>query len=158
MNCIQEHAISHACEDIRQLGPTPLTATDLFESNHSHFKQIRRVKRTSKNVLYTLITNHEKVSVYNSTSEMFPSAIERTIKKIAKEKLVQDFLKSNKVSGKVLYECSKLSVYGTEYKRNTYIVLVRFISSSSILFPFQSSEFGFSSISYRLAPVGLTDD
>ena len=33
---------------------------DLFESSHSHFIQIRREKRTSKNILYTLITNHKK--------------------------------------------------------------------------------------------------
>ena len=33
---------------------------DLFESSHSHFIQIRRKKRTSKSILYTLITNHEK--------------------------------------------------------------------------------------------------
>ena len=57
-------------EDVRNLGPSPLTNTDLFESKHSPYKQIRIAKRTSVNVLYTLISNQERLNVYNSTRDI----------------------------------------------------------------------------------------
>ena len=54
---------------------------------------------------------------------MFPSAVARTIKKVCNDKIVQEFVNANRISGNVLYLCSKISVYGTEYRKNNYIVL-----------------------------------
>ena len=53
----------------RNLAPLVLLNTDLFESKHSPYKDIRKSKRNSKNVLYTLITNDEQRSVYHSTGQ-----------------------------------------------------------------------------------------
>ena len=56
-------------------------------------------------------------------SDMFPTPIEKTIKKICNDKTVKSFLKANKVNGGLLYQCRNLSVYGTQYMRHNYIVL-----------------------------------
>ena len=47
-----------------------LLNTDLFESKHRPNKDIRRLKRSSVNVIYTMITHDEKLSVYNSTGSV----------------------------------------------------------------------------------------
>ena len=105
------------------LAPLPLLKTDLFESNHSHYKQIKRAKRSTVNVLYTMITNDEKKSVYHSTGQMIPSSISTNILGICSDQIVLNYLKKFKVPGDSLYHCSKLIIYGTEYKKGNYIVL-----------------------------------
>ena len=50
--------------------------------------------------------------------------IDKKIQKlITEDKLVQDFLRSHKVPGEKLYQCSKLSVFNTEYKVGQFIIL-----------------------------------
>ena len=53
---------------------------------------------------------------------MFPSPIERTIKRVCNDRMVQNYMKANEISGN-LYQCYKISVYGTVYGRNQYIIL-----------------------------------
>ena len=50
----KEHFLCHMVEDIKNLAPLPLLATDLFESFHSPFKDIRKKARNSINILHTL--------------------------------------------------------------------------------------------------------
>ena len=68
----KEHFLSHLTSDISNLAPLPLLNTDLFESIHPSYKTIRVKKRSSVNVLHTLITNHEKLSVYHSSNDIIP--------------------------------------------------------------------------------------
>ena len=63
------------------------------------------------NVLHTLISNDERLSVYNATTEMIPSPLENNISKRCEDDLVKDFVKTLP-SPKILHECSKLSVHG----------------------------------------------
>ena len=53
---------------------------------------------------------------------MFASAVEKTIKDLCTDKIALDYLKTQK-DIKALYECSKMSVFQTEYKRDQYVVL-----------------------------------
>ena len=54
---------------------------------------------------------------------MIPSNIETTIQKQCLEKIVSDFIASYPVPIETLYECSKLSRFGTAYKKNQIIIL-----------------------------------
>ena len=63
------------------LAPLPLLNTDGFEAKHSPHKQTRLRKRSSVNILLTLIKQDERASVYNSTGETLPEDIEKTIKR-----------------------------------------------------------------------------
>ena len=128
----KEHFISHFCEDIRNLGPLPLLKTDIFESQHSPYKQIRLAKRTSVNILYTLSHHHERLSVYNSTGHTLPHDIEKVIVDKNTDEIVMDYLSRFKVKGNSLYECSKLSVFGTAYTQGQYVILPE--SSESLMF------------------------
>ena len=105
------------------MGPLPFLRTDRFESWHQHFKKIRGAKRTSVNVLKTLIINCELASVYNSTGETMQSEIEMTVQKKCTDELVLKFLETVDVPGGVLYECKKLTVFGTSYKKDQFLIL-----------------------------------
>ena len=63
----QEHYLSHFQEDVRNLAPLRLLNTDLFESSHSEKNHIRKAKKCSINVLYTMMHNEELRNVYNLT-------------------------------------------------------------------------------------------
>ena len=119
----KEHFISHFSEDITNLAPLPLLNTDLFESVHSPYKTIRMKKRSSVNVLHTLITNQERLSVYNLTNGIIPLALEKDIEKVSNHKLVKKFLNSVKVEGGIIYQCKKLIVFGTSYKKGHVVIL-----------------------------------
>ena len=67
--------------------------------------------------------HHERLSVYNSTNEMLPPSIEKKIQKICTDQITQHYLKSKTVAGNVLFQCAKLSAFGTEYKVNQYVLL-----------------------------------
>ena len=67
--------------------------------------------------------HHESLSVYNSNNEMLPPSIEKTIQKISTDQITQHSIKSKTVAGNVLFQCSKLSAFGTEYKVNQYVLL-----------------------------------
>ena len=110
-------------EDVRNLAPQPLLATDRFESIHSIFKPIRKAKRTSINPLYTMMSHYERLNVYNSTSQMKPDEIEKTIKSECHDKLSSDYIKKNEVQGGKLYECTKMSVYNTAYRVDQFVIL-----------------------------------
>lgn len=94
-----------------------------MESQHAPLNESREKTKCSVNVLKTIIEKREKRSVHASTSEMFPSAIKSTIKKLSANNVVKDYLRTHKVPGGVLYTCSTISVYSTEYQKNQYIVL-----------------------------------
>ena len=70
----------------------------------------------------TLIKNHENLSVYFSTGEMLSSPVETNITKVSTDIVVEDYLESEKIAGPLL-ECSKLSIFGTEYRVGHYIIL-----------------------------------
>ena len=54
-------------------------------------------------------------------SEMI-TEIDKTIRKIADDDITKEFVERNKISGN-LFECSKLSVWGTQYKIGQYVLL-----------------------------------
>ena len=96
----------------------------LFKSGHGDHKDEREARRTSVNVLYTLISGHERLNVYNSIGERLSLEINMKIQKlVTDDKLVLDFLKDHNVPGAKMYQCSKLSVFSTEYKIDQFIVL-----------------------------------
>ena len=68
------------------------------------------------------MSHDERMSVYNCSTQMFPRQVEKTIKDICTDKIALDFLKTQK-DIKALYECSKLSVFHTEYKQGQYVLL-----------------------------------
>ena len=74
------------------------------------------------NVLYTLIWHDERLSAYNASTEMIPRSLEYTMKKRCTDNIVKDFVKKLP-STRVIYECSKLSIHGTEYKPGQFVVL-----------------------------------
>ena len=53
----------------QQLTPLPKLCTDAFESCHIPFRRYKTEKRTSVNVLKTLITHHEKLSMHTESFE-----------------------------------------------------------------------------------------
>lgn len=65
----------------------------------------------------------ERVSAYQATSEMIPTAIERTIKKVCNNQIITDYMKSLKTRDKVLYECSNVKIYGTSYRKGQFVLL-----------------------------------
>ena len=75
--------------------------------------------------MQTLATNDEKLSAYNATSGIIPSPVESTIIKVCSDRAVKDYLKTLKTPKcpKILYECSKLRIHGTEYKQGQYLIL-----------------------------------
>ena len=58
----------------------------------------------------------EKVSVYDTSTKMFPSIIEVDVKSICDDKIATDYSMTLKET-KLLYECNKMSIFGTDYKR-----------------------------------------
>ena len=65
----------------------------------------------------------EKITVYNLTGNLIPSATEKTIIKPCSDDIVQDYLKKETVQGDTLYECKNVSVFNTEYRVGQYILL-----------------------------------
>ena len=68
------------------------------------------------------MSQDERLSVYNSSGQMFKSTIEKNITKLCTDKFVTKYAKKIKIQ-EIFYECSKLSVFGTEYKHGQYIIL-----------------------------------
>lgn len=53
---------------------------------------------------------------------MIPSPIEKIIKKVSEDIFVRRYMKKYKIV-KVMYECSKLSIFGTMYKQGHFVIL-----------------------------------
>ena len=68
------------------------------------------------NTLFTMISNDERISVFNLSGPMFPSIIETDVKGLCNDKIALDYATTLRET-KLLYECSKMSIYGTDYKR-----------------------------------------
>lgn len=66
-------------------------------------------------MLFTIANNDERLSTYNSISGIVPKTMESNIKNICTDSVVKEYQKKLKCP-KVIYECTKLTVYGTEYK------------------------------------------
>ena len=88
-----------------------------YLNQHKPIKEEKEAARTTVNLLKTLITHDERVSVYNFSDKMFPNVLEKKIKGICRNKLAIEYVKTHE-SIDMLYECSKISIYNTEYKRN----------------------------------------
>lgn len=54
---------------------------------------------------------------------MLPPSIEKKVQKTCTDELAQNYIKKGNVDGNVLFQCSKLSAFGTEYKLNQYVLL-----------------------------------
>ena len=122
-----------ACLNGPPLAPLILLNTDSFESGHAQHKGTRQSKRTSVNPLFTMISQNERLSVYNSTGHMIPMAIQKKIKKVSRDNLVQTYLQSFKVPGGIMYQCSKMTIYGTTYKSGEYLILPESTNSSLVI-------------------------
>ena len=105
------------------LGPAPLLSTDRFEAKHQPLKEARKKKRCSVNPLSTVANQDERLSVYHSTGQMIPTNIEKRIKKQCHDKTALSFLESYEVSNGVLYECSTLKVFQTNYQKEQFVLL-----------------------------------
>ena len=119
----KEHFLSHSIEDIRNLAPLPLLNTDMFESKHSPYKQIKTAKRTTVNLLFTLINQDERRSAYYASGQILSPSIEKNILKVCNHKVAQEYLRKVNVTGGILYQCSQISVHGTQYKVGKYVIL-----------------------------------
>ena len=73
------------------------------------------------NVLYTLVSHDERISVYNASTELISNPLQNVITKKCNDDIIKDFVKTS--SSRHLYECSKLIVFGTEYKPGQYVIL-----------------------------------
>ena len=66
--------------------------TTFLISKHSPYKEIRQTKRTSVNVLYTLITNDERASLYNASGQIIPNVVEKTIVRICIDDIAKEYI------------------------------------------------------------------
>ena len=69
---------------------------DLFESKHSILKPIRKQKRTSVNPLKTIIEGDERATVYNLSNSLLKSPVQKNVKKVFTNKVVEDYVKKLK--------------------------------------------------------------
>ena len=99
------------------------TCLDGYESGHQTHKNVRIQKKSSINVLQTMATFDEKITVYNLTGNLIPSETEKTIIKPCSDDIVKNYLKKATVQGDTLYECKNISVFNTEYRVGQYILL-----------------------------------
>ena len=90
---------------------------------HSPYKQIRKAKRSSINVPYTLSTNNERLFVYNSSNGLLTEPLVKKILKKCVDDNVQEYRENNRNDGGFLYECASLSFYNTEYKPGQFVIL-----------------------------------
>ena len=70
-----------------------------------------------------MITHSENRSVYNLSGQIVPFSIEKCVKNICDDQIVKDYIKNNEVAGEVIFECKKLTIFGTMYKKGHYIIL-----------------------------------
>ena len=68
-------------------------------------------------------THQEKLSVYHATTEMMPTSVEKKIRKQCLAPIATAYEKKFKVHGGVLYECTFLKVFGTQYFKDQYVLL-----------------------------------
>ena len=94
-----------------------------MESGHGPYKHIRVIKRSSVNMPQTLIKQQESLSVYHSTGDILSSSIQKDIIKVCEHHIVKHYTTRNQVLGGVIYECKKLSIFGTKYNVGHYIIL-----------------------------------
>ena len=78
-----------------------------------------------------MISNDERLSAYNASGAII-LPIEKNILEICNDEVTQDYLKQVNVAGGLLYECSSIAVYGTEYKKGHYIILPNSTNSKLI--------------------------
>ena len=69
-----------------------------------------------------MISHDERLSAYNASTDMISSPLEYSIIKRCSDGIVENFVKTLPTP-KILYECSKLSVHGTEYQHGQFVVL-----------------------------------
>ena len=89
---------------------------------HSRHKHVRKVKRSSINPLYTMSSNDERLQVYNATSNLIATPIERKIVKISDSDIVAGYIEKHNITGEI-YTCSYLSVFGTDYQKDQVVIL-----------------------------------
>ena len=65
----------------------------------------------------------ESLSAYHHSGELLSSSIESDIIKVCDHPVVTNYTKSTQVAGGVMYECKKLSVFGTAYRPGHYLIL-----------------------------------
>ena len=81
------------------------------------------------NVLYTLIWADERIAVYNFSNDLLTNPIEKTIKKVCSNLIVKQYAKDLNIQQEI-YECSRLSFHGTDYKCGQFILLPDSTNSS----------------------------
>ena len=62
------------------------------------------------------------MSAYNASGNLVPSVMENDILRVSSDLVVMDYMKKRNAP-KVMYECKKLSIHGTEYKPSQYVML-----------------------------------
>ena len=62
------------------------------------------------------------MGAYNASSNIVPTALENKIIKQSTDEIVKNYIRSLPTP-RMLYECSKLIIHGTEYNRGQYVIL-----------------------------------
>lgn len=78
-----------------------------------------------------MISHDERLAAYENSGNLIPSPVEFAISKECTDDIVKDFARTFLVSRAIL-ECSKLCVYGTDYKIAQFVILPESTNS----FPF----------------------
>ena len=116
----KEHYLSHYKETVEKLAPLPLLATDLFESCHSFLKWMRIEARSSRNLLYTISKKDGLLSAYHAAGSAVPPDTKVTgLKQVTDSKILSKHCHSTQS----LFECRSMTVFGTSYKKNSYVIL-----------------------------------
>ena len=69
-----------------------------------------------------MISNDERQTVWNMSNGMLISAIEKTILRECTDQIAIDYAR-DLTTTTVFFECSKLSVYNTQYRKGQYVLL-----------------------------------
>jgi hypothetical protein len=75
------------------------------------------------NPLKTMAVQQEHVAVYNSTNELLKPPKKMKVVEVCDDELVENYVKNSNNVENVLYLCSNLTIFGTEYKVGEFVIL-----------------------------------
>lgn len=108
-------------------GPLVHFWTMRFESKHSYFKKTIRNLHNFKNVTKTLATRHQLFQCYQMAGNLFSSQVDvvgaSSFCRATYCSEVQDAVDNLGIADSDLLLCSQLSVHGTVYKNDMFVIL-----------------------------------
>ena len=70
-----------------------------------------------------MAVQQEHVAVYNSTNELLKPPTKMKVVEVCDDELVQNYVKNSNTVEDVLFLCSNLTIFGTEYKVDEFVIL-----------------------------------